>query len=248
MTARRDTEMLGGGTVGSELPFLDEETALPDGPSEPVRRLLQAGLEVFAERGFHAATTREIAARAGMSPAALYIHFRAKTDVLFELSHLGHTEVLRQLREVAAENLEPVQRIRHLVEAFTTFHVRNHRMARVAQYEHRALSGEQYESIIKLRRDIDSVFRHAVVDGMRARAFDVDDISGVLTAIASLCIDVVRWRDTGPKWPAERLARLNGRLVLSMLRAGEVPGDGGTEYLVGTALEAGLAAPEARET
>ena len=37
---------------------------------EPARRLLVAGLELFAAQGFHGTTTRDIAARAGMSPAA----------------------------------------------------------------------------------------------------------------------------------------------------------------------------------
>jgi len=219
VTADRDSAVRES-PVGPPVDPSSSEAAILGGElSVPVRRLLEAGLDVFAERGFHAATTREISARAGMSPAALYIHFRAKTDVLYSLSRLGHEEVLRQLREASAATADPVDRIRRLVETFTAFHVHNHRLGRVAQYEHRALGGEQYASILELRRQIDGVLRHALVDGMRTGALQVDDVSGVLTAIASLCIDVVRWRETGPRWSAERLASLNGRLVLSMLGA-----------------------------
>lgn len=198
--------------------LVEDEPLFHDSP-DAVRRLLHAGLEVFAERGFHAATTREIAARANMSPAALYIHFRAKTDLLYTLSRVGHLRVLRQLQETAATTDEPVERIRRLVETFTAFHVRNHRVARVAQYEHRALRGEQYDTILQLRRDIDAVLRGAVTEGVRTGAIQVEDIRGTLVAIASLCIDVVRWYEGGPHWSPERLAALNSRLVLTMLCA-----------------------------
>lgn len=217
MTAERDFAVRAAPADRAAEPSTTEAAILAGEQSAPVRRLLEAGLDVFAERGFHAATTREIAARAGMSPAALYIHFRAKTDVLYTLSRLGHVEVLRQLHDTSATTADPIERIRRLVETFTAFHVHNHRLGRVAQYEHRALEGEQYESILELRRKIDGVLRQALVEAMRAGVLEIDDISGVLTAIASLCIDVVRWRETGPRWSAERLSKLNGRLVLSML-------------------------------
>jgi AcrR family transcriptional regulator len=60
-----------------------EDTAGEDMPwgevtPEAARKLLVAAVEAFAERGYHATTTRDIAGRAGMSPAALYIHYKTK--------------------------------------------------------------------------------------------------------------------------------------------------------------------------
>jgi AcrR family transcriptional regulator len=45
-------------------------------------KILDAALEVFSERGFAAATTRELAARAGITEAIIYRHFRSKEEVL----------------------------------------------------------------------------------------------------------------------------------------------------------------------
>lgn len=56
---------------------------------DAARRLLMAGAGSFAERGFHATTTRHIASGAGMSPAALYVHFPSKAALLFEISRRG---------------------------------------------------------------------------------------------------------------------------------------------------------------
>ncbi|MGZ3276303.1 MAG: TetR/AcrR family transcriptional regulator [Caulobacteraceae bacterium] len=48
-----------------------------DRPSE----ITAAALAVFAERGFAAARLEDIAARAGLSKAALYLYFETKTDL-----------------------------------------------------------------------------------------------------------------------------------------------------------------------
>lgn len=46
-------------------------------------RILQAAVELFASRGFQGTTTREVAARAGLTEAGLYRHFPSK-EALYE--------------------------------------------------------------------------------------------------------------------------------------------------------------------
>ncbi len=45
-------------------------------------RILDVALELIADRGFAATSTREIAERLGVTKAALYYHFRTKDDLL----------------------------------------------------------------------------------------------------------------------------------------------------------------------
>ncbi len=45
-------------------------------------RILQVALELIADRGYAATSTREIAERLGFTKAALYYHFRTKDDLL----------------------------------------------------------------------------------------------------------------------------------------------------------------------
>ena len=66
---------------------------------ETRRRLLQAAGEIFADRGFHAATIKEITDRAGASLASVNYHFRDKHEL--------YVEVLRRLAEEAAGAIPP---------------------------------------------------------------------------------------------------------------------------------------------
>src|ERR1700761_1037616 len=57
-----------------------------DSPHEESRdRVLQVALELFAEQGFAATSTRELSERLGFTKAALYYHFRTKDDLLAAL-------------------------------------------------------------------------------------------------------------------------------------------------------------------
>ena len=52
-------------------------------------RLREAALELYAERGYDATTTAEIAARAGVTERTYFLHFADKREVLFD----GETEL-----------------------------------------------------------------------------------------------------------------------------------------------------------
>jgi len=55
------------------------------------RAILDAATEVFAEQGFHAATTRQISERAELSSAGIYAHFRSKQSILLAICTAAHT-------------------------------------------------------------------------------------------------------------------------------------------------------------
>lgn len=48
---------------------------------ETRRRIIEAAVEAFSELGFHGASTREIAARAGTNQGLITYHFRSKDDL-----------------------------------------------------------------------------------------------------------------------------------------------------------------------
>lgn len=48
-------------------------------------KIVEAARDLFAERGYHAATVRDIAARAGVSPGSLFTSFTGKAQLLQEI-------------------------------------------------------------------------------------------------------------------------------------------------------------------
>jgi AcrR family transcriptional regulator len=50
-------------------------------------QILDAATQVFAEKGFHRATIKDIARAAGIADGTLYIYFASKTEVLLAILH-----------------------------------------------------------------------------------------------------------------------------------------------------------------
>ncbi|WP_335937166.1 TetR/AcrR family transcriptional regulator [Streptomyces sp. PTD5-9] len=186
---------------------------------EAARRLLVAAVDAFAERGYHATTTRDIAGRAGMSPAALYIHFKTKEELLHRISRIGHDRALAVLEAAADADGTAAERLAEAVRSFVRWHAERHTTARVVQYELDALGEEHRTEIVELRRRTDAVVRRIINEGVRAGEFDVADVPGTTLAVLSLCIDVARWFNTRGSRTPDEVGELYAGLVLRMVGA-----------------------------
>jgi len=194
----------------------------------PRERLLQAAVEAFAEKGFTATTTRDIANRAGMSPAAVYVHHDTKESLLFTVSVEGHQAALAVIRTAAAlpsaaQGPAPlpgegdhVARLRQMVREFSTWHAVNSRVGRIVQYEFDALTPDHRAEIADYRRQIERVMRDVLSVGIADGAFDVADVPGTARAILSLSIDLVRWFSPRGSTSADDIAQLHAELAVRM--------------------------------
>ena len=205
--------------MGAAKETLGEEQPWAEVSPDAARRLLIAAVDAFAERGYHATTTRDIAGRAGMSPAALYIHYKTKEELLHRISRLGHDKALAILRAAADGEGTAADRLSAAVRSFVRWHAGHHTTARVVQYELDALSAEHRAEIVVLRRLSDAAVREIINDGVRAGEFDVPDVPGTTLAVLSLCIDVARWFNVDGPWTPDEVGALYADLVLRMVGA-----------------------------
>lgn len=167
-------------------------------------RLLTAALEAFADRGFHGTTTRDIAAAAGMSPAAVYVHYRSKEELLFELSRSGHRATIENLIAADDPAASPTARLQSVMRAFAVWHADGHTSARIVNYELGALEPEHRHEIGLLRGEITRRVRAIVDAGVASGDFDVADARTTTNSLLSMGIDIARWySDAGPLSPAE---------------------------------------------
>jgi AcrR family transcriptional regulator len=164
---------------------------------EGYRRMFLAAIETFSERGFHGTSTRDIAARAGMSPAALYVHFGSKEEVLYRIATSGLDITLEVMAGAEATATAPADRLRAVVRAVTAWHAHHSAAARVILYELEALTPEHLAEVLVKEREIDQIVRRIITDGIGAGEFDVPDVITSTAAILSLCLDIARWYRPG---------------------------------------------------
>ena len=66
-------------------------------------QMIQGAVKLFKEKGFHRATTREIAKEAGFSIGTLYEYIRTKEDVLYLVCDSIYNEVHNRLSHLPAQ-------------------------------------------------------------------------------------------------------------------------------------------------
>lgn len=66
--------------------------------------IVEVARQIFFEKGYEKATTREISERAGISKAALYHHFKSKEDILFGIVNRASDELVQNMKKALAKS------------------------------------------------------------------------------------------------------------------------------------------------
>jgi len=99
------------------------------------RAIVDAAIEIFAERGFHSARVSDIASAAGVADGTIYLYFRSKDDILITIFEEKMAEMIRWMQDALA----PCNHWEERLRVFSTKHLdvveQNPSLASVLQVE-----------------------------------------------------------------------------------------------------------------
>jgi TetR/AcrR family fatty acid metabolism transcriptional regulator len=78
-------------------------------------RILDAAVKVFAERGYFSSTVAEIARAAGVADGTIYLYFKSKDDLLFELFDEKMTQLIADAKSALAEERDAPARLKRFI-------------------------------------------------------------------------------------------------------------------------------------
>src|SRR5438105_12116112 len=84
------------------------------------QEIVNAGLAVFSSSGFHGASLRDVAERAGLSQAGLLHHYPSKEHLLKAIFTWRDNQARRQLGEPVPDGLDLIRRLAALPAATRT--------------------------------------------------------------------------------------------------------------------------------
>jgi AcrR family transcriptional regulator len=205
------------GPDGKQERLNDPATTLTRVQHPTSRRLMLAALESFSQLGYHGASTRDVATRASMSPAAVYIRFQSKAEMLQEISVAGHTDLLDVLKAASDTGTDPAQRFEHALSALVEWHALHYQLARVLHYEFEALESPARHTVMGIRIEIEDRLRTLVVQAYGQVSLGSDTLNLKLQMMWSTIIDVARWYPAADAASAKELGRSYGNIWVRML-------------------------------
>src|SRR5690606_12783865 len=102
---------------------------------DKLERLLRIAAAVFAEKGYHPASIRDISRATGTSLSGLYYYFRSKEELLFLIQDHCFTTVLENLQARLRGVAAPDERLRILVHNHLRFFAANMNEMKVLSHE-----------------------------------------------------------------------------------------------------------------
>jgi AcrR family transcriptional regulator len=208
-----ESSMNSGGVVRNLADLFNRRIESPS-----IRRILLAAVDSFSKTGFHAASTRDIAKKARLSPAAVYVHFHSKEELLYTVVTLMSEWVFDQVSAAARERGRPAERLRRVVQVHVASHAAMRQAMFVANFQFNSLNAAQRKKVLRYRDAIEKLFEDCIRAGCEDGSFHVPDISIARVAVVSLCVSVLNWFSPGGRLSPEQVGEYYADLVLSMLR------------------------------
>ena len=179
--------------------------------------VLTAAIESFVETGYHGATIRSIAHRAGMSVPGVYHHYRDKQHLLVRAFDLTMDELHWRVRAARRAGTTGRARVTHVVEALALFHTHRRELAFIGASEMRSLTPDNRRRITASRNEIQYLLDEDIDTALAEAGMATGHARAAGRAIATMCTSLPQWfRLDGPATP-EQVAAYYAQFALGLL-------------------------------
>jgi AcrR family transcriptional regulator len=138
--------------------------------------VVRAAGRLFAERGFHGTSMRDLGDALGLHGSSLYAHIGSKNELLEEIVSTGVQHCLALADEVLASDDAPGDKLRRLIIGHVELVVANLDTWATFVNEYRFLPDVQRERVVELRDRYEGAFRavlkEAAADGSAREGLD----------------------------------------------------------------------------
>ena len=157
-------------------------------------QICDAALHLFARKGYHQTSVREIAEAAHLSVGALYTYIKTKEDILLLVYHRIFGLFQAKMSEAMVKSGDPTAQLRAAIEATLKLYDDYHDLILVLYQESHALSREALQQLFEVDRRYVSMVQAIIERGKREGHLVAEDPN--LTAIMILFLCAV--------WPLKR--------------------------------------------
>ncbi|MEV1239969.1 TetR/AcrR family transcriptional regulator [Nonomuraea sp. NPDC050022] len=156
--------------------------------------IMRSARDIFAERGYHAASIRDIAKGAGLSLSALYHYHAGKQELLHALLEDALEDCFRGCQTaLSTAGDDPAARLGAFVRATVEYRVRRQVDSLLALREIRNLEPDRMERFVERRDALSGLLREIIDDGVACGVFATPYPDEAQRGILAMCNAVAQW-------------------------------------------------------
>ncbi len=156
--------------------------------------VVAAAGRLFAQRGYHGTSMRDLGKELGLLGSSLYSHVDSKQDLLVEVVQEGARLFEASAEAASAVEAGPADRLKALIAGHVDVVLENLDVARTFLNEARMLDPEQRRKVIEARDHYEAAFRSVLAAGVADGSFRADlDPKTSSIFILSVLNAIERW-------------------------------------------------------
>lgn len=181
-----------------------------------------AAVDLFATRGYHGTTLRQIAQAVDKQMATLYYYYESKQALLQMIMRTAMSDLANGLDERLQEvgEVSSVEKLREAIRFHVGFHGERAKEAFVSDSEIRAVDERFLPEVLQIRRRYQDAFEGVVREGVQMGEFSVADTTIATIGILQLCTGVAIWYRPGGRMTLSEIADVYAEMVIDGLRGG----------------------------
>jgi AcrR family transcriptional regulator len=178
---------------------------------EKLEAILGGAAVVFAEKGYHNASIREIAKATGVSLSGLYYYFQSKEELLWLVQDHTFGKLIQNLETALSGIEDPEQKIRILIARYLTYFTDHTAEMKVLSHEAESLSGDYLARVNAKKRRLRELTA-GILEELRPDS--PMDLRVATFALFGMMNWIYTWYRRGRDVPAPELAEHMTRLFL----------------------------------
>ena len=188
---------------------------------EKLQRILKASAKIFAEKGFHKTSVRDISRATGMSLAGLYYYFTSKEELLYLIQERCFVTLLQRWERAAKPEVDVRTRIRIFAENHLSFFFHNMPEMKVMAHEDESLTEEFQEKILVLKRRYVKVIMDLIAELQEREGAKGVDLRVATFALFGMMNWIYTWYQPKRDLPFPQLIEQMLRIYFFGVLAGE---------------------------
>ncbi|MBS1509119.1 MAG: TetR family transcriptional regulator [Bacteroidetes bacterium] len=151
-------------------------------------QVIRSAAELFREKGYAAASMRDLAQKLGIEAASLYSHIKSKEEILHSLCFDMATEFRKSLEEVEKQKATSSEKLKKGIIGHIQVMAKDLTASAVFMNEHRHLSQPHLRDFLLLRINYINRFKTIIEEGVKNGEFktNIDRKLAVMTLFSSL--------------------------------------------------------------
>lgn len=182
-----------------------------------IGQVLESATRLFTEKGYEAASVRDLAAELEIRPSSLYHHFPGKQHILFAICLGLQRDFNADVMPELTGDRPPDQAIAAAVRRHVLFGNRRKGEVLVTIRERRSLPKDQLAQVNGLRREYRDTMARVIGDGCEQGLFRAGEPKLAAMAIVDMINGLPHWFQPRDEVDLERVADRYARAALALL-------------------------------